>query len=219
MKLVLRPAGADIIYRAFFREPILEHSRDEPRFALVRTIMKNYIIRLNDIKFNHERPSDNWISFSKFYGRTFFTASLGVEEVNATLREPTEESQVRDIYNRFYELFSEFDLSTQRMNVHRQFFSEGNVQEYLGTLNPYTPANFVDLVDGRGISYQLKVTKHDLRVFITAVNSFFIENGLYLSVEFNFLPNKYDFPTAYNIARDHYKFILAELNLVIKEEN
>jgi len=219
MKLVVESAGTDLFYKAVFREAILEVSESEPRFALAKKIMKNFMIRLNDIKFKQETPSDNWISFSRFYGQAFFNVSLGVEEVSAALRRPVDEAQVKDLYIRFFELFEKFDLSYQKMTIQQQFSVEGDVKKYLYSLNPYTPEKFANQLTEKGVTFGLRIDEHDLSIYLVAIKSIIIEGGLYLNIDFEFSPNKYDSHKAYDIARNYYEFILEGLNLTIKTDN
>ena len=46
----------------------------------------------------------------------------------------------------------------------------------------------------------------------------FIQKGLYLSLEFEFSPNKYDMGRAFTVTKEQYRFILNGLDLEIKEE-
>lgn len=219
MKLVVESAGADLFYQAVFRVPILEESENKPRFALVKQIMKNFVIRLNDIKFHQETPSDNWIRFSRFYGQAFFNVSLGIEQVSAALSHPVDEAQIKDLYTRFFELFEKFDLSSQKMTIHQQFSVDGDVNKYLYSLNPYTPEKFKNQLTEKGVTFRLRIDDHDLSIYLVAVKSIIIEGGLYLNIDFEFSPNKYDSYSAYDITRKYYDFILEGLNLTIKIDN
>lgn len=219
MKLAVESAGTDLFYQAIFREAILEESESKPRFALLKKIMKNFMIRLNDIKFNQETPSDNWIRFSRFYGQTFFNVSLGVEEVSAALRRPVDEAQVKDLYIKFFELFEKFDLSYQKMTIQQQFSVDGDVNKYLNSLNPYTPEKFENQLIEKGVIFRLRINDHDLSIYLVVIKSIIIEGGLYLNIDFEFSPNKYNSYNAYDIVRKYYDFILEGLNLTMKINN
>jgi len=110
MELIIKLISADINYHAAFKEPILSAAIDKPRVALIEKIMKSFHIRLNDIKFNNVRASDDFIHFYKFFGKCFFDASFGLEEVAARIGTPEDEAQVIDLLKRFCNLFKDYRL-------------------------------------------------------------------------------------------------------------
>ena len=213
MELVLTPVNVDLFYQASFSEPMLEAVRNENTESLVRNLVKDFNLRLNDIRFNKEALSDNFIHFSKFEGLSWFDVSYGLEQVTAILRNPIREEQVTELYTKLAGSFSDYPISQQRMNIQRQLSTDGDVTAFLKPLNPNPPTNFEKLLDGRGVYYHLKIPEHDLRILITLVDSLFVPGGLFLTIENEFSPNRYDFQGAFKVAKNHHDFILKELNL------
>ena len=218
MELVVKPIRTDLVYQIFFKESALELAKEESRISLISKILKAFGLRLNDIKSNNETPSNDYIHFSRFYGPSFFDVAFGLEEVSATLQTPQNEAQVVDLYGRLFQIFEKRPISFQKMTIQRQLSTEGDATAFLKSLNPHSPDNFEKLLHGRGVYYSLKIPEHELTIFITLVDSLFVEGGLYLSVENQFLPNLYDFENAFKITKDHYDFILKGLNLNIEEQ-
>lgn len=218
MELVARPMATDLFCQVFFKEPMLEFLKGEPRISLINRFLEAFKLRLNDLKFSDVTPSNNHIHFSKFYGPSFFDVSFGLEEVAAMLRNPQNEAQVTDLFGKLFQGFEQSSFSRQRMTISQQLSTEEDVTLFLKGLNPYCPSNFEKLLHGRGVYYTLKIPEHELTIYITLVNSMFIPGGLYLSIENNFSPNLYDFKEAFRIAKERHDFILKELNLNIKVE-
>jgi hypothetical protein len=218
MELVVRPVGTDLFYQASFSEPMLELVRDEVRESLVRNLVKNFNLRLNDIRFDTGTLSDNFIHFSKFEGISWFDVSYGLEQVRAIIRNAQKEEQVTGLYAKLAECFKDYPISKHQMNIQRQLSTEGDAASYLKSLNPEVPTAFENVLDGRGVFYTLKIPEHELKIGITLVSSLFVKGGLYLSIENDFSPNLYDFSEAFKIARKHHDFILKELNLRIDLE-
>lgn len=219
MELVTRPAGTDLEYKAFFKESIIDQSAEEKRIGFIQKVQKNFDLRYNDLKWDGQFASDRWMNFTKFYGSTFFGVSIGFEEVSANLRNPIDEVQVKDLYYKLDDIIGDFGFSTQTMTIHHQLNPEGDLINYLNSLNPYTPKGFIEILDERGSIFKIRVAEHNLSINTVAVNSAIFEEGLYVNMGFEFTPNKYDFKTAFGIIEEYYKFVLEELNLTIIRED
>ncbi len=218
MKLIVKPSFVEFRYEAVLKESMLSVTVEESRISLMKKFLKAFDLRLNDIKFDDQALSNNYIHFSKFYGPTFFDVSFGLEEISARLRMPTDEAQVADLYGRLFQIFEDNPISVQRMNIQRQCSTEGDVASFFQTLNPHTPKKFQELLYSRGIIYDLKVLEHELYIHVLIANSLAVEGGLYLNIDFEFSPNKYDFENALKIAKDQHEFIFKELGLQIATE-
>ena len=216
MELVITPKAPDLSYRALFKEPLFQFVMQSTRINLVSKILKEFKLRLNDIKFNQETLSNNFIHFSKFYGPTFFDVSFGLEEIEGSLKLAQDEAQVIDIYGKLASLFEQNLVSLQRMTIQRHLSIEGDSISYLRSLNPHASNKFKKFLHGTGVHYTLKISDHELTIYITLVESLFIKGGLFLSIDNEFLPNQYDFQEAFKIAKGYQDFILKELNLTIE---
>jgi len=220
MELIVKPAGADLSYQAFFKDPerVIDQLKGEVLLSIQAKLAKNFSLRLNDIKTNAEAPSDNFINFVKFDGPSWFDFSFGFETVTANLWRALSEKQVTDFYFKASELFEHYPMNRQRMNIQQQLTPKEDATSYLKSLNPTVPANFEKRLAGRGVFYTLKVSEHELKIHITLASSLFVKGGIFLSIENDFSPNLYDFKKAFSIARDHRNFILEALKLQIHKE-
>lgn len=218
MRLVARPIAADIFWQVFYKEPQFELAKEEQRISIVNEFLKTFDLRLNDLKFNAETLSNNFIHFAKFYDQTFLDVSFGLEEIGALLRSPQNEAQVMDLLNGVFKIFKDNPFSSQRCTVTLQCSVEGDIKSYFETLSPYTPTNFENIISGRGLIYTLKVQNHELSIQVLIANSLYVEGGLYLNLEFNFSPSLYGFREALQIVQDQEYFIEKELNLEISRE-
>jgi hypothetical protein len=219
MKLVVSPVSTDLQFRANFSEPQLGLGRfvDDERHLMIRKILNDFGLRLNDVKFNNLTPSNDFIHFSKIYGACFLDVSFGLEEVQILLRRAESEAQVNDIAKKIGDLIVARPLSTQRFTIQTHFSTTGQLNQYLQILNPYCPTSFKDKLNNVGVHYTLNVSDHNLAIYITAVESLFVQKGLYLSLEFEFSPSKYEFENAFAVTKEQYWFILNGLDLEVKE--
>ena len=217
MEFVVKPVTTDIRYRVIFKEPQFELIKQEPRISMLSKIMKNFDLHLNDIRFSDAALSNDYLHFSKFYDATFFNVAFGLEEVEASLQRVQNEDQVEDLYGKLAQLFEQNPISLQRVTIQRHLSTEENVSLFLESLNPNPPSNFKKYLCGTGAYYTLTISDHNLSIYITIVESLFIQKGLYLSVENEFSPNKYDFQETFKIVKEFQEFILKGLDLYIKD--
>ena len=218
MELIVKPSFVEFRYETVLKESMLSVTVEESRISLIKKFLKAFDLRLNDIKFDGQALSNNYIHFSKFYNSTFFDVSFGLEEISASLRMPTDEAQVADLYGKLFQIFEDNPISVQRMNIQRQCSTEGDVASFFQTLNPHTPKKFKELLYSRGMIYDLKVLEYELYIHVLIANSLVVKGGLYLNIDFEFSPNKYDFENALRIAKDQHEFIFKELGLKIATE-
>ncbi len=216
MELLIRPVITNLFYKATFPEPMSELYRSEGTEALLKRLVKDFGLRLNSIKFNRESLSDNFLHFSKFKGPSWFDVSYGLEEVTAVLNNPLDEEQVSDLYTKLADCFRQYAMSRQQMNLQQQLAVEGDVTSFLESLNPNIPSWFQGALEGRGAFYVLKFLDQQLRTHITVASSLYVKEGLFLSIENDFEPNKYNFKEAFRIAQDHHESILRELGMKLE---
>jgi hypothetical protein len=216
MEFIVKSEYTELFYQAFIVDPLLEVTIEELRIPLIKKLLKTFDLRLNDVRFDVQSISNNYIHFSKYYGPTLFDVSFGLEEVSAKMTMPTDEAQVQKLFGSLAQFLKDSRLSRQKMDIKRQFSTKENAESFVRSLNPYMPDNFQKHVFGSGVVYHLKNSEHDLVSYILISNSLFVKDGIYLSIENNFFPNKYDFEQAFVIAKGQHDFILKELNLRIE---
>jgi hypothetical protein len=219
MELVLKPVTADVNYFASFKEPIIFlDDKDNLRPDLVKKILKTFELRLNDIKFNNQLPSNDYIHFYKFFGQCILDVSLGLEEVAARIGTPLNEEQVADLLSRLTKIIEDYPITFQRIGIQRHLETAGDVEKYLESLNPNVPDNLQKYLSGRGVIYNFRLPDHELTIQSIITNSLIVDNGIYFFTEFSFSPNKYDFDGTYKVVKTQYEFLLNELNLKIEDE-
>ena len=94
----------------------------------------------------------------------------------------------------------------------------GRMRLFLESLNSNVPAGFKDILDGRGVQYNLLIPKHNLNIYITLSSSLFFDNGIFLSIDNKFSPYTYDFETSSKIIMEYYEIVLNELGIHIQKE-
>lgn len=213
MELTVQPVATDLFYQVSFEEPIVDILKHEALANTMVEIAKVFGLRLNDVKLNSNTPSDNFLHFFKFDGTSSFEVSFGFEEVTARLMRPLSEEQVTSLHGKLFHFFETYPIISQQMNIGQQLSTDGDVKAYLKSLNPVVPTNLAKYLDGRGVYYIFKLPEHELRIHVTLVSSLFIPGGIYLGIENNFRPNKYDFTHAFQVAKEYQNLLLTELNL------
>ncbi len=215
MNPTLTPERAKFNYNAYFAEPSLEDSSEKPRIVLIKKFLKNFGLRLNDLKFDGNSGSDRFISFSRFYGACYFAVSYGLEEVSATIDRPNDVNQVRDLLIGYYNIFQHNKVGRQKIGYQIHCGIEGDLKQLLEMLNSSIPENLVESSIGRGTIYDLKITEHNLIIHVLMANSLVLRNRLYLSFEFDFNPNIYTFKEAFETALKVNKNILKSYNMTL----
>lgn len=104
MKLVVKPITAEVNYYLSFKEPLFSLSEQETKLTLIKKILGDFGLRLNDIKFNDQSPSNNYIHFYKFIGQCFLDVSLGLEEMTAKIGAPFNEEQVVELSGKLFQV-------------------------------------------------------------------------------------------------------------------
>lgn len=220
MKLIFRHERVNTSYTVNLEEPMLQIAEEKGRLSFVKELMNVFELRLNDIKFDANAPSDNFIHFYKFYGASFFDVNFGLEVITARLGTPRDAEQARDLFGRLYKLFGEMPIARQSMTIDRQLSkqNEGDVDSFLASISPYTPEKFKEILFSKGVIYNLKNVDHQLFSQITVTKSLIIPNGVFLNIVFDFSPNKYEFEKAFEVAKNQHDFILKELGIEIESE-
>jgi hypothetical protein len=216
MQIVVTPTLVDLIYHVVFKEPQIDFIREDNRIPLFKKIIQSFELTINLLKVSDASISDNWAHFSKFYGQTFFDVSFGLEQVHARLQHLQNEDQIFETYGKLALLFNDIDLASQKITLYRHLkVEEGNNLSFLNLLNQYTPDRFKKIIHSKGATYTLKIPEHNLTIFIMISESLFTENGIFLSIEGEFYPNKYLFEEAFKIAKHYHDIIFEGLGLQI----
>lgn len=218
MELSVKTEISDIVYKASYEKPAYDFAYEQSRVNFSKMFVENYGLRLNDIKLDSNTVSEKFIYFSKFDNPSFFDLNLGLEELSATLRRVRDKNQAKMLFGKLNEILGKISLGSQYWNIVRQLSTKGDAKKFLRALNPKCPKNFESILDTNGVYYTLKYPNIDLTMRVTLVDSAMIQNGLYLNVEYLFLPNKTDFLQASEIVEKYDKFIVKSLDLKLTEE-
>jgi len=217
MGLVVQPVETDLTQMVYFEEPQLDASREDNRLKIIHYIVKAFEIKINDLKANMETPSNNLWHFSRFYGRSFLDASIGLEEYTARLRNPYDKDLVYDLYGRLAELFKSVPIKSQTVMIQYQLETDGDATSHLKSLNPSCPAKFKDILEQSGVHYKLKIPSPELIIDITLVGSLFVPGGLYLSETMIFNQDLSDIKKTFDLIYEFHDFILEELGLSMED--
>lgn len=217
MGLVVRPVEIDLTHTVIFKEPQLDASKEDNRLKIIHYIVKAFEIKINDLKANIETPSNNLWHFSRFYDRSFFDASIGLEEYTARLRNPNDKELVYTLYKRLAELFKSVPISSQTVMIQQQLATDGDATSHLKSLNPSCPAKFKDILEQSGVHYTLKIPSPELTIDITLVGSLFVPEGLYLSETMSFHQDLSDIKKTFDLIYEYHDFIFEELGLSMED--
>jgi hypothetical protein len=215
MPLILELMDVSVNYFAAFKEPQFDQVKEESRIDLVKKLMKNFDLKLGDLRIDTTSISDKYFKFSKFINRTFFDVSLGLEQISATLNNPVNIEQVEKMFGPLFEIIGETPIELQRFVIQTQSTTKGDSKAFLQKLTPYTPDKLDDIVTGKGITYHFLFKEFDLKGSVTVSDSIILEKGIFVFVQFEFSPNKYTPNEASQLAKDQFNFFLKELDLSV----
>ncbi len=215
MELALSPLSTDIFYNFHFEEPLLEILTENKRLPFIAELLKSYSLSLNDIKINSESVANNHIHFSKYYETSFFDVSFGLEEVSVRLGKPNDFEQIFDLFGSLFKSIKDHKISRQRFTIQRQCSTSGDLTSFMESLGSNIPEKIKDLIKGKGFIYDINIPKHNIVAHFVIANSIYIDDGLYLSFDFEFSPNLYDFDEAFEVAKNQHDFLMREFNLKI----
>ncbi len=219
MKLTVKPISADIVLYASYKTPMIGLiEQSEKRIGIVNNFLRLFSLRLDDIKFNQNTLSGNFMHFAKYYGSALFNVSFGLEETSSRIFRAQSTEQALDLYGKLFQILDEIPMSSLRISIGLQVSAERNPELYLESLSPNAPSGFQDLLSGRGVQYNLKIPNHNLNIYISLASSLYHENAIYLSIDNQFSPHVYDFQTSSKIIMDYYDFTLKELGIHVQKE-
>jgi hypothetical protein len=216
MELIVKPVSMDISYQVVFKEALLEAIKEEGKIALIGKFLKTFELSVDAIRFSLESQSSKYMQFSKYYGLIRLDVSFGFEKVEALIMNPQSEAQVLDLFGKVSQVFENIPISVQKISIRRQLSTDGDVNAFLESLNPYCPEKLKEFVQGRGVSYAFKIPENNLIINFTIVNSLFVPGGIYISIENEFAPNLYDFQDTFKIVKEYADLIVAELKITFE---
>jgi hypothetical protein len=222
MEIIIKPVVSDAEYGLEYKEAFFEGASEKKRVSLAKKLIKAYDLRLNDLKYDGEQPSNKLISFSRFYGETYFTVEYGLESINSGINRLINREQCRQLFGTLYKTVKGKDnlFAWQKFSIRQHLeIQNSSALDYLNSINPFTPQGFKSQLIGRGSLFQFAVPDHELKIHVLLTNSAIIEGGIYFVIDFIFKQNQYDFTDAFDISSSQYNFILNELNLNLDETN
>lgn len=209
----IKPFKTDIVTHAYYKETMLGLAKEDSRLSLVRRLQQSFGIRLDSIKFNSDTASGNFIHFTKYYGPALFGLSFGLEEASANLWDAQSGQQASELFGGMVKILNEIPLRSLHVNMARHFSTDGDLESYLESLNPHVPEGFKPQLSGRGAFYNLRVAEHDVRIFMTIVNSLLATKGLFVGIDYQFEPFTLDYGGLSEMLLKYNGFIMKELML------
>ena len=94
MQIRVGAVSTDLSYEVFFEEPRYELFTLEGQIKWLGYFRKQFSLSLNDVRVNRETSSNNFLHFSKAYGKTFIDVSYGLEQVHASISNPSQSEQL-----------------------------------------------------------------------------------------------------------------------------
>ncbi|MDY6952646.1 MAG: hypothetical protein SWE60_14130 [Thermodesulfobacteriota bacterium] len=222
MELTLKPVNTEVSYTASFEDPelVFKRLKTESQIGLRAKLAKAYGLGINAIGTEAGAIGDRFVSLTKLEQPSLFELRFGLESITATLRNALNVNQMADFYSKAAVLYEDCSMDRQHIAVRQQLQARGNadVDSFLGSLNPKIPHGLEEWLHGRGVEYLLRFPDHRLQVHVAVMSSLFVENGLFLSTENSFQPNRYSFSEAFDIALKYRAFVIDNLNLSIERE-
>lgn len=213
MPLLNRPVDVDLHCRFTYKEPLYDRMNEQARIDMLKRLVAAFEIRLNDVKFKSEEPSDRFFTLSKLYGSSFLSVAFGFEEGVVGLRNPPTEDFVTELCSRFSQLLGVERFKTMIFNIREHCQSSGDLKGFLERLAPNTPSSFGDFLTGRGAFFTLYFPEQRLAASVTVTNSLYVENGLFLGIDLTYEPFEGSLIEASSKAKTSFDQILEGLDL------
>ena len=208
----------EINYYVSYSNPLLNLGSEKNRINILNKIMNSFSIRLNDVKFGAETPSDKFFYFQKFLDTTKLEVSIGVEELSVRIMNPKDEADIYALINKVLNLLKShkgFDIGHQRITNSEHFSTDDDFVQHFNSLNPFTPDEFEESLKSKGIIYRLVDNEYDFNIFIVMDKSLTVEEGMYLNIDLQFSPNKLSFQDMFGVAKERYQKITSALGLEV----
>lgn len=208
----------EISYYVSYSNPLLNLASEKNRQNILNKIMSSFNIRLNDVKFGAETPSDRFFHFQKFLDKTDLKVSLGVEELSVKIINPKDEADIYTLLNKVLNLvksFKGFDIGHQRIVISEHFSTDDDIVQHLNSFNPFTPNEFEESLKSKGLIYRLVDNEYDFNIFIVMDKSIAVKDAIYLNIDLQFSPNKFSFQDMFGVAKERYQKITSALGLEI----
>jgi hypothetical protein len=211
MQIKVGAVSTDLSYNVFFEEPRFEFLTLEGQIKWFGYFRKDFSLTLNDIKVNREAMSNNFFHFSKAYGKAFLDVSYGLEQVHASISNPSQSEQLSRLYSALTASFQEAPISSQRFMIQEQFSTDQGAASYLKELNPGIPGDFAGHLEANMVGYTLRYPESNLTIDIVLAPSMFVPKGLYMHRTLTFTPSLGDYRQTIDIVQER----LAEIQKVL----
>ena len=222
MDIHVKPVLADAEYQVEFKTTYLEGATEPARFDLTRKILKQYGLILNDLTFDANSASNKLLKFRKFYEKTLFDVSYGLDQIVVLVRRVENKEQLYKLLSGLYNIIKPKDdlFKTQKfiLRRHLETVPSENAMDFMNGLQPLQPQTFIKSLIGKGLIHHYLMEEHNLNVQFTVANSMAIPNGLYLSIDATFEPNQYDFIDGFKVSEHVYLTILNDLRISVVED-
>ena len=218
MKITVLPYSADVSFSVHYKEPMLAISQEESRIPIIRNILRNFEVHLDQLAFDGKSLSGNFISFTKQYGPSLLGVHFGLEETSANFWRVDREEQVVDSFGKLFTILDEIPIASMRINMSNHFQVKGEVNSFLGSLNPNIPNDFKEFLSGRGVFFHLKFPELGLSSYLTVVNSLLVSNGLFLGAENQLSPVAGTLVDSLASVFEKLGFIMNSLGITVEKE-
>ncbi len=208
----------EISYSVSYSNPLLNLASEKNRQNILNKIMSSFNVRLNDVKFSAETPSDRFFHFQKFLDRTSLKVSLGVEELSVKIINPKDEADVYTLLNKVLNLVKSlkgFNIGHQRISISENFSTDDDFVQHFNSLNPFTPDEFEESLKSKGVIYRLVDNEYGCNIFIVMDKSIIAIADIYLNIDLQFSPNKLSFQDMSGVVKERYPKITSALGLEI----
>ena len=216
MELNLEPQHADIQYQLVFKKPIVRVTQGENRALFIEKLIDTFSLRASEINIPGQ-VSSNDVTFQKFYGRCRCKVITGADEASATLTNPGNIEQAKQLLSMFQSLF-ESEVAVQKLSIRRQLSSDGSVDEYLNEIVPNIPIALKENTTSKGCVFEFKYSQEGLTVKFMLEKSMANENWLFQFVDFFIVDKNLDFESTFRLVFEKYDNINKEFGLIMGDK-
>lgn len=204
-------------WEAYLNKPLFDIVREDNRIALSGYLVEVFGLSIDDIKFNTQSLSNNYIVFSKIYGQTWVNVSIGLEMVSCRIAHPETADQIIETISKIHNIYTNADINEYNVEINVHYSFAGNLEKYLSNFYNCIPNAFEDCFDGGGIIYGLGWPKEKMKCHVVLSKSLVVDKGIYLATNFKYSPDNNDYNELVKAIKDRRDFVLSGLKLVAEE--
>jgi hypothetical protein len=218
MAAKLVPQHASCSWEFKFAKPAIEELAEEKRLAFIGKLIKVFNLQLDDIDFNIQKASHEYIRFTRLFEGSLVDFSIGMESAKISINEYTNPNVLKKSYFDLASMINGRELNSVSLAIHRHCSLDGDIRALFDRLCSYDPPSFSEKIMGRGVSYFLEFNEIDLFLIFGVSPSLSVENGIFITFYFQYTNLTMNYDELFGSIQGTQRLALEGVELDIKDK-